>query len=316
MVQSNILGVFPGQGSQAVGMGHDVYQQFPCVHLLYEEISDTVGANIADIAFHGPEDILHQTHHAQAALCATSIALLKVMEEEFGHTPQQWGQVAGHSMGEYMALYAAGVLTLRQTMQSIGKRGQAMARIVGGGMFAVLGLDHSSVQNVIEQGQHQGWWAVIANDNHPTQKVIATLTDEAEAWQALFKKAGALKCIPLKVSGPFHSLLMQPAQDEFWSFMATQEFCPPSVSVVNNVTATPTKDIESIRHALSIHMTHPVRWTETLQQADTAGIDTVVEIGSGTVLSGLARKTCPHLRILNVNDVPSLLHWGQCTTLS
>jgi [acyl-carrier-protein] S-malonyltransferase len=292
-------------------MGYEVYQQFPCVHPVYEAISDTINADIAHIAFHGPDDLLQQTHHAQAALCATSIAFLTVLEQEFGCSPSQWAQVAGHSMGEYIALYAAKVLTLEQTILSIARRGQAMSRITNGCMGAILGLDHDAVHSVLLKGQEQGLWATLANDNHPTQKVIATWSHMWESWSSLFALAGAAKCIPLKVSGPFHSPPMQPAQDEFWSWLSQQTLGKPVLPVVSNVTAKPSSDIPSIRQALSMHMTHPVRWTETIQQTQECGIHTIVEIGAGKVLSALAKKTRPQVTVISINDKDSLVSWGQ-----
>ncbi|MFA7431223.1 MAG: ACP S-malonyltransferase [Rhodospirillaceae bacterium] len=284
--------VFPGQGSQAVGMGKDLGEAFAAARAVYQEIDDALGQNLSGLMFNGPEDQLTLTENAQPALMAVSMAVIRVLEEQGFDLAAAAKLVAGHSLGEYSALCAAGSLSIADTARLLRIRGRAMqvAVPVGqGAMAALLGLDLDQARTVAEAAS-QGEVCQAANDNAPGQVVVSGAKAAVERALVLAAEAGAKRSILLPVSAPFHCALMQPAADAMAEALAGVTFNAPKVPVVANVTAQAETDPEVLRRLLVEQVTGAVRWRESVLYMKGQGIEQLVECGSGKVLSGLARR--------------------------
>lgn len=283
---------FPGQGSQALGMGKDLADAFPQAAAVFAEMDEALGEKLSDIMWNGPEETLTLTANAQPALMAVSIAALRVLESKGLDLKSKVSYVAGHSLGEYSALCAAGTFSLADTARLLRIRGNAMQAAVPvgkGAMAAIIGLEHSDVDAVCIQAQALGS-CQIANDNGGGQLVISGEKAAVEKAAALATEKGAKRAILLPVSAPFHSSLMAPAADAMREALATVAKHDPAVPLIANVRAAPVTDAGEIATLLVEQVTGQVRWRETVEWFAAHDVTTLYEIGSGKVLTGLARR--------------------------
>ncbi|MDE0922440.1 ACP S-malonyltransferase [Aurantimonas coralicida] len=283
--------VFPGQGSQSVGMGRTLYDSFDASRAVFDEVDEALGEKLSALIFEGPEDRLTLTENAQPALMAVSMAAIRALEAE-GFSVETAAYVAGHSLGEYSALAAVGALSIGQTAKLLRIRGNAMQEAVpsgAGSMAAIIGLDAEAVAKLCEDAA-EGEVCEPANDNGGGQIVISGNAAAIDRAIALAQERGAKRALPLSVSAPFHCRLMQPAADRMAEALADAEILVPRVPVVTNVTAGPTSDPAEIRERLVRQVTGQVRWRESVEWLAANGVNSLVEIGSGKVLTGLARR--------------------------
>jgi [acyl-carrier-protein] S-malonyltransferase len=298
--------LFPGQGSQAVGMGEDFYQEFDRVREIFDMVAEITKINVAKLCFKGPMEELTQTVNLQPALTAVNLACLTALRRE--NIDFAW--CAGHSLGEYSALHAAGVLSQEDTARLVFRRGELMHREAckhQGAMQAIVGLPLPEVEALVEAGKPLGVVAV-ANHNMETQIVI-TGSPEPVAHVAALATAKGAKAIPLKVSGAWHSELIRGAEAEFKESLAKARFEAPQKELILNVTAADTRDPSEIRDIMSRQLCSPVRWYDSMCRMKEAGVEVFVEIGPGKVLTGLLRKILPTAhpaRICNVGTLRQL----------
>ncbi len=287
--------VFPGQGSQAVGMGKSLAEAFTSARLVFEEVDEALGQKLSKLMFEGPESDLTLTENAQPALMAVSLAVLRVLETEGNfRLADKASFVAGHSLGEYSALAAAGAFTLADTARLLKLRGQAMQKAVPvgeGAMAALLNFDLERAQKVAAQAAEETKLVcAIANDNDPSQVVVSGALAAVERAGVLALEAGAKRSVMLPVSAPFHCPLMQPAADAMAEALAKTHIVMPVVPVIANVTAQPVSDPATIRDLLVQQVTGTVRWRECVQTMKVLGVSRVFELGAGKVLSGLVKR--------------------------
>ena len=295
---------FPGQGSQIVGMGKTLSQQFAEARAVFEEVDDALGQKLSTIMFEGPEDTLTLTANAQPALMAVSMAVLRVMEAQGLNLKEKVAFVAGHSLGEYSALCAAGTFSLADTARLLRIRGEAMQDAVGvgeGAMAAIIGLDEATVEEICSSVLGEGI-CQIANDNGGGQLVISGETNAINAACTIASDKGAKRAIILPVSAPFHSSLMQPAADAMKEALLDVNKNAPVVPLIPNVTVEPESDPQHIIELLVHQVTGRVRWRETIEWFAQNGVDTLFEIGSGKVLTGLARRINKDINGLTVGS--------------
>lgn len=295
---------FPGQGSQIVGMGKTLSQQFAEARAVFEEVDDALGQKLSTIMFEGPEDTLTLTANAQPALMAVSMAVLRVMEAQGLNLKEKVAFVAGHSLGEYSALCAAGTFSLADTARLLRIRGEAMQDAVGvgeGAMAAIIGLDEDTVEEICSSVLGEGV-CQIANDNGGGQLVISGETNAINAACKIASEKGAKRAIILPVSAPFHSSLMQPAADAMKEALLDVNKNAPLVPLIPNVTVEPESDPQHIIELLVHQVTGRVRWRETIEWFAQNGVDTLFEIGSGKVLTGLARRINKDINGLTVGS--------------
>lgn len=293
---------FPGQGSQAVGMGRDLAEAFPEARAVFDEVDEALSQKLSTLMWEGPEDELTLTANAQPALMAVSLAAVRVLEARGLSLKEKVAYVAGHSLGEYSALCAAGTFTIADTARLLRIRGNAMQAAVPvgeGAMAAIIGLDQDAVEQACEEAG-RGSVCQIANDNGGGQLVISGARPAVEHAARLCTEKGAKRALMLQVSAPFHSALMQPAADAMREALAGVSKAPPVVPVVANVTVSPLTDPEEIAARLVEQVTGRVRWRETVEWFSANGVSTLYEIGSGKVLSGLARRIDRELATANV----------------
>jgi len=296
--------VFPGQGSQAVGMAQDVAGRFPEIKALFDKADARLGYQLSRIIFNGPAETLTLTENAQPAILTASVAMLSLLEKE-GLVPDY---VAGHSLGEYSALVAAGALAFEDAVYAVRMRGLYMEEAVPAGtgaMAAVLGLDAARLAEVCDEVSRSGDLVQLANLNSPGQIAISGTKAGVEKASAAAKEAGAKRVIPLNVSGPFHSELMKPAAEKLKAVLEAIAIADARVPVVANVTADLVTDRGMIKELLLRQIYSPVRWIESVEKLVALGVDTFVEVGPGKVLAGLIKKIERSARVLNVNDYES-----------
>lgn len=284
--------VFPGQGSQAVGMGKALYDAFPAAKVVFDEVDAALGEKLSDVIFNGPDDALMMTANTQPALMAVSLAAFAVLKDKGFDLAVQASYVAGHSLGEYSALAAAGTFSIGDAARLLRIRGNAMQSAVPvgqGAMAALLGLDWDTAAAVAADAA-EGEICTPANDNADGQVVISGAKAAVERAAELAKERGAKRAIMLPVSAPFHCAMMQPAADVMADALANVTMNAPVVPVIANVTAQPTSDPLAIRAQLVAQVTGTVRWRETMIRMVALGVTDVVEVGAGKVLSGLARR--------------------------
>jgi len=303
---------FPGQGSQSVGMGRDLADAFPEAQAVFDEVDDALGEKLSRIMWDGPEDTLTLTANAQPALMAVSLAVVAVLEAQGRTVAGDAAFVAGHSLGEYSALAAAGSLTVADAARLLRLRGQAMQEAVPvgeGAMAAVLGLSLEQAQQIAQDASKVGI-CDVANDNAPGQVVLSGAKAAVDKAIELAKAAGSKRAIPLPVSAPFHCRLMQPAADRMAAALADTAISAPQVPLVSNVLAEAITEPDEIRARLVEQVTGTVRWRESVAWLAGNGVDTLVELGSGKVLTGLARRIDRSLSALSVSgsaDVDTLV---------
>jgi len=297
--------VFPGQGSQYSGMGKDLAENFTVAKRVYEEANDALGFDLAELCFSGAEEDLRLTANTQPAILTTSIAALRVLQEETDLTPEL---AAGHSLGEYSALVAAGVLSLADAVRTVRQRGTFMQEAVPvgvGAMAAILGIEGDELQTLCQDAA-EGEIVAPANYNSPGQIVIAGHASAVERAITLAKDRGAKRALLIPVSAPFHSSLMEPAAQRLSDELAAVAVSPYDYPVVSNVEACPCEDETRVKSLLVEQVCAPVRWTESILAMKEAGIDTYVEIGPGRVLSGLIKRIDRSTTQQNIGDMASL----------
>ena len=283
---------FPGQGSQAVGMGKDLAEAFPEARAVFAEVDDALGQKLSAVMFDGPEETLTLTANAQPALMAVSIAVMRVLEARGLTLKDKVSYVAGHSLGEYSALCAAGTFSLADTARLLRIRGNAMQSAVPvgeGAMAAIIGLFEADVEAICKEAS-AGGSCQIANDNGGGQLVISGSRPAVEIAARLATDKGAKRALMLAVSAPFHSALMAPAADAMREALAAVEAKAPVVPLIANVRAAPVSDPQEIVRLLVEQVTGQVRWRETVEWFGANGVATLYEVGSGKVLTGLARR--------------------------
>ncbi|WP_347268895.1 ACP S-malonyltransferase [Paracoccus sp. (in: a-proteobacteria)] len=293
--------VFPGQGAQVIGMGRDLAEIYPAAREVFAEVDEALGESLSDLVWTGDIETLTLTQNAQPALMATSIAALRALEAEgFGIADADF--VAGHSLGEYSALCAAGALSLADTARLLRLRGQAMQEAVPvgqGAMAAILGLDLAAVEQLARDAA-EGEVCQAANDNDPAQVVISGHKAAVERAAALAKARGAKRALMLPVSAPFHCALMQPAAAVMASALAAVDIHAPAVPVVANVRAEPVVEPGAIRRLLVEQVTGAVRWRESVEFLSAAGVGEFWEIGAGKALSGMIKRISKEAVVRNV----------------
>lgn len=294
--------LFSPQGSQAVGMGRDLAERSPAAAAVYAEADATLGWSVSDICWSGPRERLDDTRQTQPCLVTTSVAACRALLEAGEVRP---ALVAGHSVGEYAALVAAGVLDFAAALRLVARRAELMAAAGDGGMAAVIGLDRESVQAVVETVARPTE-LVVANDNAPGQVVISGRREALEAVEEPMRAAGAKRLIGLPVSGAFHSPLMADVADELASAFAAEDWRDAAIPVMSNVTGEAVADAGRIRALLAEQVRSPVEWVRCVQGMVDDGVDTMIECGAGAALVGMVRRIAPEVRATAVNDAPSL----------
>jgi len=308
--------LFPGQGSQHVGMGQALAAAYPAARAVFEEANAILGFDLQDLCFNGPEERLTDTLNAQPALMAASIAALRALESALESAPGELPRpqfMAGHSMGEYTALVAAGCLSLEDGLRLVRERGRLM-KLAGqespGLMAAILGLDEEILAQICAQAATEsGGVAQVANDNCPGQVVISGDKAGMEAAMAGATAAGARKVVPLAVSIAAHSPLMAPAAAALRTAIEAVSIAPARIPVIGNTQAQRLSTPEAIRAELVAQLTGSVRWTGTIQQMVAAGVATFVEIGPGEVLTGLVKRIDRKAQRVNINSPAGIMDW-------
>ncbi|NBJ32213.1 ACP S-malonyltransferase [Serratia fonticola] len=297
--------VFPGQGSQTVGMLADLAAQFPIVEQTFSDASAALGYDLWQLVQTGPAEELNKTWQTQPALLAASVAIFRVWQQQGGNMPVM---MAGHSLGEYSALVCAGVLDFAAAIRLVELRGKLMQEAVPegtGAMYAIIGLDNASIAKACEESA-QGQVVSPVNFNSPGQVVIAGNKEAVERAGAACKAAGAKRALPLPVSVPSHCALMKPAADKLAVALQDITFNAPTVPVVNNVDVRAETAPEAIRSALVRQLYSPVRWTESVEFMAAGGVTLLLEVGPGKVLTGLTKRIVDTLTAAAVNDTASL----------
>lgn len=297
--------VFPGQGAQSVGMGKDFYDAVPASRRIFESADEVLGFPMTNMIFEGPDSELKKTFNTQPALLTASVAAFEAVREQ-GVTPDF---VAGHSLGEYSALVASGVLSFEDAVGTVRARGEFMEQAVPGGqgaMAAVLGAEREALAELCRSITAEGHLVELANLNCPGQIVVSGSKEGVDLVGERVKEAGGKRAIPLEVSGPFHSSLMKSAAEKLGGKLQPLSFNEPAIPVVANVTARPAASAEEIRGLLVEQVYSPVLWEDTVIYLISQGVDTFVEIGPGNVLTGLIKKTDKSVKLINVSSLDSL----------
>ncbi len=294
--------LFPGQGSQKVGMGRELAESFPEAREVFARADEALGERLSRVCFEGPDEALRLTRNTQPALLTCSIAAWEVLRRRVARQPLV---AAGHSLGEYSALVAAGVLSFEDAVRAVRLRGEAMQEAVAvgeGAMAAILGLEAEAVAGLCESIAGHGEVVVPANFNAPDQIVVAGHAAAVERLCRAAREAGARRAIPLPVSAPFHSPLMQPAAERLAAHLGDVPFGAASFPVIANVDAEPVNGGDAAREKLISQVASPVHWVATMRRLAETGVDVAVEIGSGRVLCGLARRATPGLDMLALGE--------------
>ena len=297
--------IFPGQGSQTVGMGKELYERFPVAKAVFDAADEALGFSITDMCFNGPEDELRKTFNTQPAILTVSIACYEVLKEH-GITPTI---VAGHSLGEYSALVSAGALSFKDAVQLVRKRGQLMQEAVPlgeGSMAAILGLERQVVTDICHEAQAQFGAVQAVNFNSPGQIVIAGKKESVEKAAEMLKAAGAKRAIMLPVSAPFHSTLMKPAAEQLAVELSKTAVSNADIPVVANVNGLIITNASDIKESLVKQADSPVEWEECIAQIIKSDATVFIEVGPGKVLSALTKKITKEIDSLNVEDITSL----------
>jgi [acyl-carrier-protein] S-malonyltransferase len=298
--------VFPGQGSQWVGMGRDLYQDFSTAKTVFDQADEALGFSLSRLCFDGPEDELRQTINAQPAIVTDSFACLEASREAGNLPPASF--VAGHSLGEYTALAAAEVLDFADAVYLARERGRLMheaGQLTPGGMAAIIGLDEGPLAELCAEAG-----AKVANINCPGQIVISGAEDNLNQAVELAKGRGAHRAIPLQVSGAFHTRLMQPAVDGMAEIMAKLEFRDPTTPIIGNTTAQPLTTAAAVKEELLSQLCNCVQWQRSVEYMVNQGVNTFIEIGPGKVLAGLIKRIDRGVKILNIGDAESVRNFS------
>lgn len=294
--------IFPGQGAQSVGMGKDLYENFEAAKKVFDTANEILGKDIKTLCFEGPEEDLKQTVNTQPCIVTMSIAALEAFRSQLNITPSF---TAGHSLGEYCAMYASGVMDLKTTLKSIQKRADLMGATKGGTMAAILNAPAGSIEDALKEASSVGY-VDVANYNSPAQIVITG--DEAAVAKVgeLATAAGAKRVVPLAVSGAFHSKYMEKASHQFAEFVSSLDLDNTAIPVVTNVDASETIAAADFKDKMPRQIYSSVHWTQTIENMIVNGVDTFIEIGPGKVLAGLNRKINAEVKTYNIFDKASL----------
>ncbi len=294
--------IFPGQGAQVVGMGKDLYEHYPAAKKVFDTADEVLGKKVTKMCFEGPENDLKQTINTQPAIVTMSIAALEALKSKLNITPHF---TAGHSLGEYCAMFCSGVMNLKTTLLAIQKRATLMNKVNKGMMAAVLNAPEGSLEKALKEASKEGY-VDVANYNSPVQVVLTGDEKAVNKAGELLMEAGARRFVPLAVSGAFHSKYLSDASKEFGEFAKGLDLSSASVPVVTNVDAAATISAEDFRNKMPRQICSSVHWTQTIENMVKNGVDTFVEIGPGKVLAGLNRKINPEIKTYNVYDKESL----------
>ena len=309
----NKIFTFPGQGSQSVGMAKEFYDNFDVAKKVFEEVDEALGKKLSTIMFEGPQEVLTETQNAQPAIMCASIAILKVLEQESGKKIEELCKyVAGHSLGEYSALCASEAISLSDTAKLLKVRGEAFANAGKNGkgaMVALVGATIDQAEEVANKARQDGEICQIANDNTVGQIVLSGNEKSIDEAVKIATEMGIKRAIKLVVSGAFHSKLMQPAIADMQKALENVKILTPKVPLISNFTATPTTNPSEIKENLLNQSTGRVRGRETMLLCEKNGIEEIVEMGSGKVLTGMVVKTCSNVKACVINSIESLKNY-------
>ena len=300
--------LFPGQGSQSVGMGLEFYTNFNLVKKIFKEADEKLNYPISKIILEGPENELQLTKNTQPAILTVSYSIFKVLSLEFGYSLNSFKFFAGHSLGEYSALVCSDSLSFNDAVYLLHERGKAMQEAVPvgeGAMIAVLGLKTGEIQNLIKNRENKRGICEIANDNADGQVIVSGDKEDISDFQSKLKEKN-IKTIPLKVSAPFHCMLMKPAAEKMKEKINSINFNSPKVDIINNVTAKPINESEKIKKLLIDQIFSTVRWRESLLNMHENNVSNFIEIGPGKVLTGMAKRTIKGANCFSINSIADI----------
>ena len=303
---SSIL--FPGQGSQVVGMGKEFYDKFDLVKKIFKQADETLKLPISKIILEGPSDQLQLTQNTQPAILTVSYSIYKILTEKFDFDIKNVKYFAGHSLGEYSALVCSGALEFEDALYLLFERGKAMQEAVPvgeGGMVAVLGLNYKEIEELIKKQKNLNGVCEIANDNAEGQVILSGHKKTLDSFQAIFKEK-KIKSIPLKVSAPFHCSLMKPAAEKMKEKIASKNFKTPSIEIINNVSAQPETKPENIKMLLIEQIFSTVRWRESLKNMSDFGVKKFIEIGPGKAITGMVKRTLKNVNCFSINSIDDI----------